>query len=72
MFIFSQFCASVTPVHKPFTPQHSNKNTRVQIDQSLEHVTIHTGAYASAYGTQERSSNMKNPRKAENKLLNVV
>ena len=72
MFIFSQFCASVTSARKPFTLQHSNKITRVQTDQSLERVTIHTGACVSAYGTQGRDSNVKNPRKGENKLLNVV
>ena len=71
MFIFSQFCTSVMSACKPFKLQHSNKITRGQTDQSLERVAILTGAYMSAYGTQERGSNVKNPRKRENKLLNV-
>ena len=72
MFIFSQFCASVTSARKPFMHHHSNKITREQIDQSLEHAVIHTGTYAGAYGTQGHGSNMKYPRKEENILLNVV
>ena len=72
MFILSPFCTSVTSASKPFTPQHSNKITQVQVDQSLELVVIHTGAYVRAYDTQGCSSNVKNPRKGENKLLNVV
>ena len=72
MFIFSWFCASVTSALKAFTPQHSNKKTQVQIVQSLEHVATHTGAYGSAYGTLGRGSNVKNPGKGENKLLNAV
>ena len=44
----------------------------MQTDQSLEPVAIPTGAYVSAYGTQGRGSNVKNPQKEENKLLNVV
>ena len=71
-FIFFQFSASVTSTRKPFMTQHSNTNIRVQTDQSLERVAIHTGMYMSVYGTQGRGSNMKNPRKEENKLLNVV
>ena len=50
----------------------ATKNIRVLTDQSLERVLIHTGAYVSAYGTQGRGSNMKNPQKEENKFLNVV
>ena len=72
MFIFSQFCTSVTTLHKPSMPQHSNKNILVQIDQSLECVAIHTGAYVRAYGMQRRDSNVKTLRKGENKLLNIV
>ena len=47
MFIFSQFSASVTSARKAFTPQHSNKISQVQIDQSPECVAIQTGAYVS-------------------------
>ena len=59
MFIFSQFCAWVTCAHKAFTPQHSNKIIRGQIDLSLERVAMHTGTYVRAYGTQRFDSNVK-------------
>ena len=65
MFYFSQFWASVTSTDKPFTPQHSNKNTHVQTDKSLERFAIHTGTYLNDYG-----SDVKIPRKEENKLMN--
>ena len=72
MFIFSQFCASVTFVSKPFTPLHSNNKKapeyKSKIDQSLEHVAVYTSAYMSAYCTQGQSSNVKNPRHSREKI----
>ena len=47
MYIFSHFCALVKLAFKPFTPQQSNKNVRVQVDQSQDCVAIHTGVYMS-------------------------
>ena len=48
MFILAHFYASVMYPCKPFTPQHSNKNILVQVDQSQDRVKIHTDAYTRA------------------------
>ena len=61
MFIFSHFHTSLMSARKLFTPQHSNKNIHVEVDQSQDCVVIHThtDAYVSAYTRRVRSSNMK-------------
>ena len=59
MFIFSHFRASVTFARKAFTLQHSNKNIRVQVDQSQDRVAIHTDAYVIAYARRVCGSNVK-------------
>ena len=60
MFIFSHFHASVNLTRQPFMPQNSNKNIRVQVDQSQNSVVIHTGACVSVYAHRVSGSNVKN------------
>ena len=72
MFIFSHFCPSVTSASKAFKPQHSNKNILVQVDQSHDRGAIYTDVYVSTHTRRVRSSNVKNSRNKENKLLNTL
>ena len=41
----------------------------MQMDQSVEHVVIHTGTYVSAYDTQGRTGIVKNLQKGENSIV---